>query len=46
MCAVRKQLLPMVQDIAKEEDPFVFLIVTSANEIFGEGFKNIDSERL
>lgn len=46
MCAVRKQLLPQVQDIAMEEDPFVFLIVTSANEIFGEGFKNIDSERL
>lgn len=46
MCAMRKQLLPMVQDIATEEDPYAFLIITSASEIFGEGFKDIRGERL
>ena len=46
MCAMRKQLLPEVQEIATQEDPFAFLIVTSANEIFGEGFKDIKGERL
>lgn len=46
LCAVRKQLLPLVEEIAAAEDPLVFLIVTSASEIFGEGFKNADSERL
>lgn len=46
MCAVRKNLLPQVQDIAHEEDPYAFLIVTSANEIFGQGFKDIKGERI
>ena len=46
LCAMHKQLLPRVQEIAQEEDPYAFLIVTSASEIFGEGFKDIASERL
>jgi len=46
LCAMRKQLLPQVQDIATVEDPLAFLIVTSATEIFGEGFKDIRGERL
>jgi len=46
LCAMRKQLLPQVQDIATAEDPLAFLIVTSATEIFGEGFKDIMGERL
>ena len=46
MCAMQKRLLPQVQEIATEEDPFAFLIVTSASEIFGEGFKDLRGERL
>ena len=46
LCAMQKRLLPRVQEIAMEEDPFVFLIVTSASEIFGEGFKDISAPRL
>lgn len=46
LCAMHKQLLPRVQEIAQEEDPYAFFIVTSASEIFGEGFKDIASERL
>ena len=46
LCAMQKRLLPKVQEIAMEEDPFVFLIVTSAREIFGEGFKDISAPRL
>ena len=45
-CAMQKRLLPQVQEIAMEEDPSVFLIVTSASEIFGEGFKDISAPRL
>lgn len=45
-CAMQKRLLPRVQEIAMEEDPCVFLIVTSASEIFGEGFKDISAPRL
>ncbi len=46
LCAMQKRLLPRIQEIAMEEDPFVFLIVTSASEIFGEGFKDIAAPRL
>jgi len=46
LCAVRKQLLPMVQEIVRDEDPSAFMIVTSANEIYGEGFKNPYDERI
>ncbi|MBQ4578425.1 MAG: YitT family protein [Clostridia bacterium] len=46
LCAMQKRLLPKVQEIAMEEDPYVFLIVTSASEIFGEGFKDISAPRL
>ena len=46
LCAMQKRLLPRVQEIAMEDDPCVFLIVTSASEIFGEGFKDIAAPRL
>ena len=46
LCAMQKRLLPRVQEIAMEEDPYAFLIVTSASEIFGEGFKDISAPRL
>lgn len=33
-----------VQDIVKHEDPAAFMVVTSANEIYGEGYKNLFEE--
>lgn len=46
MCAMKKQLLPKAQEIVRGEDENAFMIVTSATEIFGEGFKRHDSKRI
>ena len=46
MCVVHKQLYPKLEEIVKEEDAYAFLIVTGATEIYGEGYKNIFSEKL
>ena len=39
MCAAKNRTFPLVKQIVHEEDPHAFLIVSSANEIYGEGFK-------
>ncbi|MBR5031253.1 MAG: YitT family protein, partial [Clostridia bacterium] len=39
MCAAKNRTFPLVKQIVHEEDPRAFLIVSSANEIYGEGFK-------
>ncbi len=41
LCVVKKRELPRLQNIVKQEDKQAFLIVASANEIYGEGYKNI-----
>lgn len=46
MCVVKKSLFPRVESIVKEEDPDAFMIVTSATEIFGEGYKSYFSEKI
>lgn len=46
MCVMRKQLAPKAEEIVKEEDLMAFMIVTSATEIFGEGYKSYLSEKL
>lgn len=46
MCVTKKQQAPRLEEIVKQEDPSAFLIVTSANEIYGEGYKNLFAERL
>ncbi|MBE5865557.1 MAG: YitT family protein [Lachnospiraceae bacterium] len=46
MCVCRKALSPKVEEIVKEEDPLAFMIVSNATEIYGEGYKNIFSEKL
>lgn len=46
LCVLRKTLSPKAEEIVKEEDPLAFMIVSSATEIYGEGYKNIFSERL
>ncbi len=45
-CVVRRQLGPRVEEIVKEEDPSAFMIVTSASEIYGEGYKDFFAETL
>ncbi len=46
LCVVKKHMSPKVEDIVKREDPMAFLIVSDATEIFGEGYKNLFSEKL
>lgn len=46
MCVVKKHIAPKTEDIVKEEDPMAFMIVTSATEIYGEGYKNLFSEKI
>ncbi len=46
MCVVRRQIAPQVEEIVKEEDGNAFMIVSSAAEIYGEGYKNIYSEKI
>ncbi len=46
MCAVKKHMAPKTEEVVKQEDPLAFMIVTSAMEIYGEGYKNLFSEKL
>lgn len=46
MCAMRKQLLPQAKDIVLEEDPKAFMIVTSATQVWGSGYKRLDEKEL
>lgn len=39
MCVIKKQLFPKLKDVVAEEDDRAFFIVSSATEIFGEGYK-------
>ena len=40
MCVMKKQTLVKVRNILKEVDGEAFMIVSSAKEVFGEGFKD------
>lgn len=46
MCVMRKQLSPKAESIVREEDSRAFMIVSSASEIYGEGYKSYFGERL
>ena len=46
LCAVRKNQSPKLEEIVKLEDKKAFLIISSAHEIYGEGYKNIYKEKL
>lgn len=43
-CMVQKRVGPQVEEIVKEEDARAFMVVTSANEIYGEGYKDFFGE--
>jgi len=46
MCAFRKPLYQKVRQIIKQADPNAFVMVTSATEIFGLGFKDHFADEL
>lgn len=46
LCATKKAIAPKTEVIVKEEDPQAFMIITSATEIYGEGYKSYFSEKL
>lgn len=46
MCAVKNFLYPKIRDIVKEIDPHAFMIVSSAKEIYGEGYKDHFDDEL
>lgn len=46
MCVTKKQQSPKVEEIVKKCDKDAFMIISSASEIFGEGYKNIFAERI
>ena len=46
LCVVKKPVSPRVEEIVKEEDADSFMIITSATEVFGEGYKSYFSERV
>lgn len=46
LCVARKQQGPAIEEIVKHVDRDAFMIISSANEIYGEGYKNIMGEKL
>lgn len=46
MIVTRKQIEPKIEEIVKEEDRNAFMIVSSASEIFGEGYKDIMRDKI
>lgn len=45
-CVVKKQNAYKVEEIVKQEDERAFMIISSATEIFGEGYKSYFGEKL
>lgn len=46
MVVTRKQIAPKLEEIVKDEDSGAFMIIASANEIYGEGYKDITRDKL
>lgn len=46
LCAAKKVTAPKAEQIVREEDSQAFMIITSATEIYGEGYKSYFSEKL
>lgn len=44
MCVVKKQLAHKVEEIVRDEDVSAFMIISSASEIYGEGYKSYFGE--
>ncbi len=46
LCAAKKHTFPKIREIVKESDENAFMIISSATEIFGEGYKNQYSDEM
>lgn len=46
MCAIKNFLYPKLRDVVRENDPKAFTIVSSAKEIYGEGYKDHFDDEL
>ncbi len=46
LCVMRKRQVPKAREIVLSEDSSAFMIVTSASQVLGNGFKRLDSEDL
>ncbi len=46
MCVCKSSLYPKLRDIVHREDAKAFIIVSSAREIYGEGYKDPNAEEL
>ncbi|MGN0804907.1 MAG: YitT family protein [Candidatus Coproplasma sp.] len=46
LCVVKSYMYPRLRDAVKEEDENAFMIVSSAKEIYGQGYKNQNDEEL
>lgn len=46
MCVIKKRSAPQIEEIVKQEDSRAFMIISSASEIYGEGYKNILMEKM
>lgn len=44
ICIIRKRLLPKTLDVVKEEDNSAFVIITLADKVVGEGYRESDNE--
>ena len=46
MCVSKKQNLPKIQNVVRELDPDAFMIISSANEVLGQGYKSHFQDKL
>ncbi|MGN1372515.1 MAG: YitT family protein [Candidatus Coproplasma sp.] len=46
LCVVKSFMYPRLRDVVKEEDKNAFMIVSSAKEIYGEGYQDQNAEEL
>lgn len=46
MCAIKNFLYPKLRDVVRETDPNAFMIVSSAKEIYGEGYKGHNDDEV
>lgn len=45
-CVLRNRTAPRLEEVIREEDSHAFMIVSSAREIYGEGYKDIRIDKL
>lgn len=46
LCVVKSFMYPRLRDVVKEEDKNAFMIVSSAKEIYGQGYKDQNEEEV